>query len=318
MKESLDQHVGHRPAPSTGSRQVAQSCGNATSRTRARLARRTAATVPRRRTGPWLASMSPCMGTRYRPAARSSMRTIGRPRGARHSVRGSRSLPIRPRFGPQARCVRAGADPHRRARVLLKAMVSSAPDVFDRQLVRARQRRAAELASSNFLIDRVAEDLSDRLAAVLRRFECAVDLGTPTDAARRALAASGKVGAIVVADAAGVIPSAAAGCGGAEAACLVVAADAEALPFRDASLDLVVSLLALQFVNDLPGTLIQIRRALRPDGLLLAALAGGDTLIELRQAFAAAEAEIEDGVSPRVAPFSDARDMGALLQRAGF
>jgi len=172
----------------------------------------------------------------------------------------------------------------------LKAMVSSAPDVFDRQLVRARQRRAAELALSNFLIDRVAEDLSDRLAAVLRRFECAVDLGTPTDAARRALAASGKVGAIIVADAACVAPSAAAGCGGAEAARLVVAADAEALPFRDASLDLVVSLLALQFVNDLPGTLIQIRRALKPDGLLLAALAGGDTLIELRQAFAAAEA----------------------------
>ncbi|MGZ3362523.1 MAG: methyltransferase domain-containing protein, partial [Xanthobacteraceae bacterium] len=197
-------------------------------------------------------------------------------------------------------------------------MVSSAPDVFDRRLVRARQRRAAGLASSNFLIDRVAEDLSDRLAAVLRRFECAVDLGTPTDAARRVLAASGKVGAIIVADAACGAPSAAAGCGGAEAPRLVVAADAEALPFRDASLDLVVSLLALQFVNDLPGTLIQIRRALKPDGLLLAALAGGDTLIELRQAFAAAEAEIEDGVSPRVAPFSDVRDMGALLQRAGF
>ena len=99
---------------------------------------------------------------------------------------------------------------------------------------------------------------------------------------------------------------------------LAVAADEEALPFRDASLDLVVSVLALQFVNDLPGTLIQIRRALKPDGLLLAALAGGDTLIELRQAFAAAEAEVEDGVSPRVAPFSDVRDMGALLQRAGF
>lgn len=197
-------------------------------------------------------------------------------------------------------------------------MVSSAPDVFDRRLVRARQRRAAGLASSNFLIDRVAEDLSDRLAAVLRRFECAVDLGTPTDAARRALAASGKVGAIIVADAACVAPSAAAGGGGAEAARLVVAADAEALPFRDASLDLVVSLLALQFVNDLPGTLIQIRRALKPDGLFLAALVGGDTLTELRQAFAMAEAEIEDGVSPRVAPFPDLRDMGGLLQRAGF
>ena len=97
-----------------------------------------------------------------------------------------------------------------------------------------------------------------------------------------------------------------------------MAADEEALPFRDASLDLVVSALALQFVNDLPGTLIQIRRALKPDGLFLAALLGGDSLIELREAFALAESEIEGGVSPRVAPFADLRDLGALLQRAGF
>ena len=93
---------------------------------------------------------------------------------------------------------------------------------------------------------------------------------------------------------------------------------AEALPFRDASLDLVVSALALQFVNDLPGALIQVRRALKPDGLFLAALLGGDTLTELRQSFAAAETEIEGGVSPHVAPFADVRDLGALLQRAGF
>ena len=99
---------------------------------------------------------------------------------------------------------------------------------------------------------------------------------------------------------------------------LAVVADEEALPFRDASLDLVVSALALQFVNDLPGTLIQIRRALKPDGLFLAAMIGGDSLAELREAFAAAEAEVEGGVSPRVAPFADLRDLGALLQRAGF
>src|SRR5262249_9167109 len=92
----------------------------------------------------------------------------------------------------------------------------------------------------------------------------------------------------------------------------------EALPFRDASLDLVVSALALQFVNDLPGTLVQIRRALKPDGLFVAALAGGETLSELRQSFAAAESEREGGLSPRVAPFADLRDLGALLQRAGF
>jgi SAM-dependent methyltransferase len=99
---------------------------------------------------------------------------------------------------------------------------------------------------------------------------------------------------------------------------LRVAADEEALPFADGSLDLVVSALALQSVNDLPGVLAQIRRALKPDGLFLAALLGGETLTELRQAFAAAESEIDGGVSPRVAPSADVRDLGALLQRAGF
>jgi SAM-dependent methyltransferase len=93
--------------------------------------------------------------------------------------------------------------------------------------------------------------------------------------------------------------------------------ESEPLSLQAESLDLVVSALALQFVNDLPGVLAQIRRALRPDGLLLAAMLGGDTLTELRQCFAAAEAELEGGVSPRVAPFADLRDVGALLQRAG-
>jgi SAM-dependent methyltransferase len=211
-------------------------------------------------------------------------------------------------------------------------MMSPYPLIFDRRLLRARRRRAAALGPSTFLVDRVAEDLSDRLAAVLRRFERAVDLGTPTDALRRTLAASAKVGTIIAADTSAIISSrlrrrvgergrtgeAKATGEGTSDARLSVAADEEALPFRDASLDLVVSALALQFVNDLPGTLVQIRRALRPDGLLLAALAGGDTLNELRHAFAAAEAEIEGGASPRVVPFSDVRDMGGLLQRAGF
>jgi SAM-dependent methyltransferase len=190
-------------------------------------------------------------------------------------------------------------------------MTSPPPRVFDRRLLRARRRRAAALGPSTFLVERVAEDLSDRLSAVLRRFACAVDLGTPTDAVRRVLVASGKVGAIIAAD----VPVSGRSVGDGE---LAVAADEEALPFRDASVDLVVSALALQFVNDLPGTLLQVRHALRPDGLLLAALAGGNTLTELRQAFAEAEAEIDDGASPRVAPFADVRDLGALLQRAGF
>jgi SAM-dependent methyltransferase len=95
-------------------------------------------------------------------------------------------------------------------------------------------------------------------------------------------------------------------------------ADEEALPIADQSLDLVVSLLSLQWTNDLPGTLIQIRRALKPDGLFLGALVGGESLTELRQSFYEAEAEVEGGVSPRVLPFVEVRTLGALLQNAGF
>ncbi len=185
----------------------------------------------------------------------------------------------------------------------------SGPAIFDRTLLRARQQRARALGAETFLIDRVAAELGERLAVVLRQFDRAVDLGTPTDAVRRVLAANGKVATLV---------AAVASPGRREAPGLSIAADEEALPFADASLDLVVSALALQFVNDLPGTLIQIRRALKPDGLLLAALIGGDSLTELREAFAQAESEIEGGVSPRVAPFADLRALGALLQRAGF
>jgi SAM-dependent methyltransferase len=180
--------------------------------------------------------------------------------------------------------------------------------IFDRALLRQRRRRAAALGPVTFLLDRVADDLAERLATVLRRFELAVDLGTPGDAVRLALARLGTVGKIITAD---VLP------GPAHAETLI-AADEEALPFGDATLDLVVSALALQFVNDLPGVLVQIRRALKPDGLFLAALVGGETLHELRFSFAAAESEIEGGISPRVAPFADLRDLGALLQRAGF
>jgi SAM-dependent methyltransferase len=181
------------------------------------------------------------------------------------------------------------------------------PTIFDRPLLRSRRARAAARDPATFLLERTADDLAARLSTVLRRFELAVDLGTPGDAIRRRLA--DRVGAIVAVDA---IAEAVAG------ERLPVVADEEALPFRDGSLDLVVSGLALQFVNDLPGTLIQIRRALKPDGLLLAALIGGESLSELRAAFAAAESEVEGGASPRVAPFADLRELGGLLQRAGF
>jgi SAM-dependent methyltransferase len=187
--------------------------------------------------------------------------------------------------------------------------MAQGPIIFDRKLLRARRRRAERLGVSDFLTERVADDIAERLSVVLRQFDRVVDLGTPGDAVRRALAATGRIGTIIAAS-----PCATPTPAGA----LAVIADEEALPFSDGTLDLVVSALALQFVNDLPGALVQIRRALRPDGLLLAALLGGDTLTELRQAFAQAEAEIEDGISPRVAPFTDLRDLGALLQRAGF
>jgi len=186
----------------------------------------------------------------------------------------------------------------------------SARIVFDRQILRARRARARKLGAATFLLDRVAEDLAERLGAVLRSFEVAIDLGTPTDAVRRALALSGKAGTLIAAEPdAAVLPA---------GSVPRVVTDEEALPFADASLDLVVSALSLQFVNDLPGTLIQIRRALKPDGLFLAALIGGDSLSELRDAFAQAESEMEGGLSPRVAPFADLRDLGGLLQRAGF
>jgi SAM-dependent methyltransferase len=182
--------------------------------------------------------------------------------------------------------------------------------IFDRALIRRRRRRADALGTATFLLDRVATELADRLAAVLRRFDLALDLGTPGEQVRTALASLGSIGTIVRADAladdGGKYPE------------RVIAADEEALPFGDATFDLVVSALTLQFVNDLPGVLVQIRRALKPDGLFLAALLGGETLTELRQAFAAAESEVEGGASPRVAPFADLRELGALLQRAGF
>jgi len=188
-----------------------------------------------------------------------------------------------------------------------KAM-SSGSKIFDRSLLRMRQQRARLLGPETFLLDHVADELAERLSAVLHSFDIAVDLGTPTDAVRRALAATGKITTIIAAEFAT----------GFDRSFLRVGADEEALPFADSSLDLVTSALAFQFVNDLPGSLIQIRRALKPDGLLLAALVGGESLAELGEAVGAAESEIEGGISPHVAPFADVREIGALLQRAGF
>jgi SAM-dependent methyltransferase len=185
----------------------------------------------------------------------------------------------------------------------------AATPVFDRSLVRARKRRAAVLGPATFLLDRVAADLGERLDPVLRRFPTAIDLGTPGHAVLRALAGCSSVGAVIPV---GPLPEYLP-----RGRC-AVAADEELLPFRKESIDLVVSALSLQFVNDLPGTLVQIRRALKPDGLFLAALLGGDTLTELRQALTEAEADVSGGASPRIAPFADVRTLGMLMQRAGF
>ncbi|MEW9309454.1 methyltransferase domain-containing protein [Labrys neptuniae] len=167
------------------------------------------------------------------------------------------------------------------------------PLLFDPHALALHRRRAA-VAPADFLLRHVAEDMADRLAVILRPFERAAEIGplSPVlaQAVRPGLAAEWQD----------------------------VAIGNEVLPLQPESIDLALSALALQFVNDLPGLLSQVRRALRPDGLLLAALIGGSTLTELRAAFSEAELEMEGGVSPRVAPFADVRDMGGLLQRAGF
>ena len=184
-------------------------------------------------------------------------------------------------------------------------------DIFDRALlVRRRDRVAAGAAAHEFLLARVADDLVERLGAVQRRFPVALDLGAYHGLVGRRLRQVAGVEMVVDAE-----PSARllAQCDGPR-----VRASEEALPFRDQSLDLVVSGLSLHLVNDLPGALVQVRRALKPDGLFLAALLGGNTLGELRTALLAAEEELEGGASPRVAPFADVRDLGALLQRARF
>jgi SAM-dependent methyltransferase len=172
---------------------------------------------------------------------------------------------------------------------------TAAPRLFDRALLRARLARAQRLGRATFLLERVAGDMAERLNAVLRDFKSAAEVGSPGHGVGETLAARFDRYAKVD----------------------LPVQEAEPLALDAQSLDLVVSALAFQFVNDLPGVLAQIRRALRPDGLLMAAMVGGDTLTELRQSFAAAEAGLEGGVSPRVAPFADLRDVGALLQRAG-
>ena len=184
------------------------------------------------------------------------------------------------------------------------------PQVFDRALQRRRLARASQSRGADFLLTRVADDVMDRLATITHSFAAALDLGTPAPPMAAALSHNSSLHRLVRAAPLRQVIGPGAWSG--------LVCDEEALPFAEASFDLVVSALALQNVNDLPGTLIQIRRILKPDGLFLACLIGGQSLSELRTAWAMAEEETAGGASPRVAPFADVRDMGGLLQRAGF
>ena len=190
--------------------------------------------------------------------------------------------------------------------------MTDAISIFDRGLLRRRRARAAGLGGETALLREVAERLADRLDDINRRFPLGLDLGCHSGTLARILKGRGGVETLVQSDLAPEMARQAAGGGP------VLAADEEFLPFGAESFDLILSCLSLHWVNDLPGALVQIRHALKPDGLFLAALLGGETLKELRQALMEAELEVEGGASPRVSPFADLRDLGALLQRAGF
>lgn len=183
--------------------------------------------------------------------------------------------------------------------------------VFDRDLQLLFRRRAFDKAvpGADFLLRRTAEDLADRLDAVERQFPVAVDLSSHTGLAAAAIAQSGKAELILRSEhhadfLQGPFPA--------------IVADEEMLPLKNASVDLIVSLLSLHATNDTPGVLVQIARALKPDGLFLAALSGNGTLGELRESLLQAEIELTGGAAPRIFPFADVRDVGGLLQRAGF
>jgi len=199
--------------------------------------------------------------------------------------------------------------PRGRAPTYMDAM-SAAPLVFDRDLLARRRDRVAYKASAHdFLLRHAAGDIMERLDLVTRSFERVAVLGAHHGVLGRMLRRRPTIGQVIEAERS---PLLARQCDGPS-----VVSDEELLPFAPASLDLITSALALQWVNDLPGTLAQAAAALRPDGLFLANLIGGRSLFELRQCLLEAEAEITGGASPRVAPFLDVRDAGALLQRAG-
>lgn len=187
--------------------------------------------------------------------------------------------------------------------------MASPPSIFDRTLQRRRHARALRSGAADFLLAWTVEDICERLTTVKRRFSHISDLGTPSPILAQALAHDSEAVVVRLSPLFGTL---------AAAPVLNCVGDEEASPFKPESFDLAVSALALHMVNDLPGALVQIRRSLRPDGLFIGAIIGGGSLRELRETLGEAEAEVTGGASPRVAPFADVRDMGGLLQRAGF
>jgi|TARA_B110000263_G_scaffold168459_1_gene146790 NADH dehydrogenase [ubiquinone] 1 alpha subcomplex assembly factor 5 len=190
-------------------------------------------------------------------------------------------------------------------------------DIFDRQLLRLRRERATNsLPEHNFLFNELAKRLVDRLADIRRNFSMALDIGCHNGFMAKEIKhlPEEKISFLIQTDLSTGMAKEAKNKTGVTS----IAADEEFLPFRDATFDLIISCGSLHHVNDLPGTLIQIKRALKPDGVFLAALFGGSTLLELRQAWLVAESAKKGGVSPRVSPFIDLREAAGLLQRAGF
>ncbi len=184
---------------------------------------------------------------------------------------------------------------------------------FDRATIRHRRDRAAKtLAEADFLLAHVREALIDRLSDVNRQFTRIAVIGASDGSIARMLTARYDPEYLVQIDL-----SEAMALNASDPSFFTIVADEEMLPFAEESFDLIVAPLTLHTVNDLPGALIQMRRALVPDGLLIAAMLAGDTLAPLRDAFARAEMETVNGVSPRISPMADLRDLGGLLQRAG-
>lgn len=184
-------------------------------------------------------------------------------------------------------------------------------NVFDRRRLRRHRDRAAPgLAAHDFLLREVGARLDDRLRDVNRRFDSILDLGCHAGQTAAAIEALRQADCTVHCDLSRAMAR--------RAASPAVVCDEEFLPFAPGAFDLVISNLVLHWTNDLPGALLQLRQALRPDGLLLAAMPGEDTLAELRQSLMDAEIDTTGGVSPRVSPFASVRDIGGLLQRAGF